>query len=129
MSTLSERYIETYFAHERVSEELYDYARELLGFTEDQYPFEEVWVDPVDWEGHSLELKEARAGLVATLAQCNRAYNEHGFDVIDIQYGENRSEYKRFYPDATRDRWHRSAYIYGNRLDVLIGDDSEGWAA
>lgn len=125
--SLAQRYIDTYFAHDRVAEELYDYARNLLGFGEDDYPFEEVWVDPADWEGHSLELKDARAGLVATRDQCNRAHDEHGFDVIDIQYGENRSAYKRFYPDATRDRWHRIAYIHGNSLDTRIGDDIEGW--
>ena len=129
---LAKQYIDTYNAHTQAEEDLHAYAVALMGADPDDYntwPFDNVWVDQADWEGTSLELKMARSGLTATREQCNRAHEEHGFDVIDIQYGDNSRDYKRFYPDATKDRWQRSAYIWGTRLDVFIGDDSEGIAA
>lgn len=68
-------------------EELTDFALELIGL-ENQYgpwPFEDVGVDPSDWDGTSLEFYRAESDFTLTEEQVERV-EEQGFTVVRVLY-------------------------------------------
>lgn len=121
--SLAERHTNAWLAWAKQEDETFDWALRLFGANPkdfNHWPFEEVVVDMVDWEGTSLELKECNAGLSATPAMCEAAYAE-GFDVIDIQE-RGKGSYRRYYPLATQ---RRHMLFLMEFHSERIGDDSQ----
>ena len=96
---LRDLFVKTFYAHSDAEDEVYDFVAELFG---QDCPCEDVWIDAVDWEGHSLELKGAEPNLEVTPEIVEKAY-QAGFDVIDIET-KGLEGYKRYYPEATKKR-------------------------
>ena len=99
MTTLAQRWIQTFSAHSHVQEELVDRLREIAGCAEDELPWEDTAVDPCDWDGTAVELTGARAGFEFTPEQLLRVW-ALGFDVVDIEYGP--AKYKRWLKDPAQ---------------------------
>lgn len=86
-NTLAERCVWAQTIEALSKEELTDFALELIGL-ENQYgpwPFEDIGVDPSDWDGTSIKFYRSNSDFTLTKEQVKRI-EEQGFTVARILY-------------------------------------------
>ena len=105
IKTLCDRYIESYHEHYNIREELEDKLHDIFEINWDNYDGDEPWddisVDPVDWDGQSLELTGCADHWNPTEEQIQKCF-ELGFTVIRIDFITPRSSSHGFSGDIAR---------------------------